>query len=214
MCPRTILGSCTAIRSLHTLGGIPCRGSSWAEWGPDLELASELAFLVDMDGAGTIGDTTGMAGQQSTTTTPTFLTAGRSSIATTSTTAVRPAEAAPAAVVRDSTDLLLLTLSREHARARSADLITAETFEAFPLAGGRALQAVSTEAVFMAAVADATDDGSLSGKAREIKNGEEHHASQDFVFCSAEIQELYSDCNILTVRTFHGLFVCTNLRSG
>jgi hypothetical protein len=91
-------------------------------------------------------------------------------------------EADPAAV-RGSTDLPLLTFSREHAPARSADLTTAETFEAFPLAGGRALEAVSTEAVFMAAVADATDDGSLSGKAREIKNGEEHRASQDFVFC-------------------------------
>jgi hypothetical protein len=37
----------------------------------------------------------------------------------------------------------------------------------------------------MAAVVDATDDGSISGKARKITNGEEHHASQDFVFCSA-----------------------------
>src|SRR6185369_10263330 len=132
-----------------------------------------------MDGAGTTGDTTGMAGQQSTTTTPTFLTAERSSIATTSTAAARSVEADPATAVRGSTDLRLLTFSREHAPARSADLITAETFEAFPLAGGRALEAVSTEAVFMAAVVDATDDGSISGKARKITNGEEHHASQD-----------------------------------
>jgi len=69
-------------------------------------------------------------------------------------------ETDPAAVVRSSTDLRLLTFSQEHAPARSADLITAETFEAFPLVGSRAL-----EAVLMAAVVDVTDDGSVGGKA-------------------------------------------------
>ncbi len=159
MCPRTIRGSCMASQSSRTQAGIRCRGSSWAEWGLDLESVSGLAFLEDMGGAGITGDTTGTAGRRSTTTTPTFLTAEQSSIATTSiaaasitatsTVAMRSTGADRAAEVRGSEVLPLLTFSQELAPARSADLITAVTFEAFPLAGGRAL-----EAVFMAAVVD------------------------------------------------------------
>ena len=43
--------------------------------------------------------------------------------------------------------------SREHTPARSADLITAETFEAFRLAGNRALEAAPTVAALTPAAA-------------------------------------------------------------
>jgi len=52
--------------------------------------------------------------------------------------------------VADSTGLRLLTFSQEGAPERSVALITVEMSEAFPLAGGRALEVVSMEAVFMA----------------------------------------------------------------
>src|SRR5258708_31402963 len=129
----------------------------------------------------------------------------------TSTVAMRSAQADPAAVARRSTDLRLLTLSRGHAPARSADLIAAETCEAFPLAGGRALQVVSTEAVFMAAVVDATatDDGSIGGKTRGIKNGEKPRVFQDLTFYSALIEKIFWVCNRLTFLTFPG--VCSDI---
>src|SRR5713101_140128 len=155
-------GSCTVSRSSRIRVGIRCRGYSWPERGLDLESASGSAFSEDMDGAGITGDTTGTAGQRSTTTAPTSLTAERSSIATTSTTATsimatRSAEADLAAEVRGSTGLRLLTFSQEHAPARSVASIMAETSEAFPPAGGRALEVVPVEAVFMAAVDDIGD---------------------------------------------------------
>jgi hypothetical protein len=66
--------------------------------------------------------------------------------------ATRSTEAGPAADVRGSKDLRLLTFSQERALGRSVGLITAETSEAFPPAGGRALEAVPMEVVFMVAV--------------------------------------------------------------
>ena len=48
----------------------------------------------------------------------------------------------------------LLTLSLEHAPARSVASITAAMSEAFPPAGGRALEVVPMEVVFMAVVVD------------------------------------------------------------
>src|SRR5258708_2246135 len=157
-----IPGSCMVSRSSHIQAGIPCRESSWPEWGLELESASESAFSEDMGGAGITGDTTGTAGQGSTTTTPTSLTAERSSIATTSiaatsTMATRSTEANLAAEVRGSTGLRLLTFSQEHAPGRSVGLITAETSEAFPPAGGRALEVAPAAVVFMAAVDDIAD---------------------------------------------------------
>jgi len=69
----------------------------------------------------------------------------------------------------------LLTLSEEHAPARSVALITAELSEAFPPAGVRA-----SEAAFMAAVVMG-DAGSHMLPApsirSEFKKGEEHHAA-------------------------------------
>jgi hypothetical protein len=54
--------------------------------------------------------------------------------------------------------LRLLTFSLEHAPGRSVALITAETSEAFPPAGGQALEVAPVEAVFMAAVVDDIGD--------------------------------------------------------
>src|SRR5216683_230611 len=135
-------GSCTVSRSSRIRVGIRCRGYSWPERGLDSESALASVFLEDMGGAGITGDTTGTAGQRSTTTTPTFLTAERSSIATTSTTATsimatRSTEADLAAEVRGSTGLRLLTFSQEHAPGRSVGLITAETSGFFPQGGDR-----------------------------------------------------------------------------
>src|SRR5207244_12672854 len=59
--PRTILGSCTATRSLHIQAGIPYRGSFLeglqSRSGLDLESASS----GDLDGAGITGDAIGRA---------------------------------------------------------------------------------------------------------------------------------------------------------
>jgi len=66
-------------------------------------------------------------------------------------------EADLAAEIRGSTGLRLLTFSQEHAPARSAVLITVEMSEAFPPAGGRALEVALTAAVFTAAVDDIGD---------------------------------------------------------
>jgi hypothetical protein len=46
------------------------------------------------------------------------------------------------------------TLNRERALGRSVALITAETSEAFPPAGGQALEVAPVEAVSMVAVVD------------------------------------------------------------
>jgi hypothetical protein len=51
--------------------------------------------------------------------------------------------------IQDSMGHHLLMRSREHTPARSADLITAETSEAFRLAGSRALEADSTVAAVL-----------------------------------------------------------------
>jgi hypothetical protein len=68
--------------------------------------------------------------------------------------ATRSTEADLAAEVRGFTGLRLLTFSQEHAPARSVALTTVAMSEAFPPAGGRALEVVPMEVVFMAAVDD------------------------------------------------------------
>jgi hypothetical protein len=65
-----------------------------------------------------------------------------------STAAERPAE------IQDSVDPEPLTLSQEHAPARSAALITVEMSEAFPPAGGQALEVALVVVVFTVAVVD------------------------------------------------------------
>ena len=72
---------------------------------------------------------------------------------------MRSTEAELAAEVPGPTGLCRLTFSRERAPGRSVGLITAETSEAFPLAGGRALEVDPMEVVSMVAVADAIGDG-------------------------------------------------------
>jgi hypothetical protein len=72
--------------------------------------------------------------------------------------ATRSTEAELAAEVRGSMGLRLLTFSLEHAPGRSVASITAETSEAFPPAGGQALEVAPVEAVFMAAVVDDIGD--------------------------------------------------------
>jgi len=71
--------------------------------------------------------------------------------------ATRSTEADLPAEVRGSMGLRLLTFSQERALGRSVGLITAETSEASPPAGGRALEVVPMEVVFMAAVDDIGD---------------------------------------------------------
>jgi len=67
-----------------------------------------------------------------------------------------------------SMGLRLLTFNQEHAPARSVALTMAETSEAFPLAGGRALEAVLVEVVFMVAVVDDITDHMCRRSDREI----------------------------------------------
>jgi len=72
--------------------------------------------------------------------------------------ATRSTEADLAAEVRVFTGLRRLIFSREHARARSVALITAEMSGAFPPAGGRALAVALVVVVFTAAVVDDIGD--------------------------------------------------------
>src|SRR5258708_40084458 len=65
--------------------------------------------------------------------------------------ATRSTEANLAAEVRGSTGLRLLTFSQEHAPGRSVGLITAETSQAFPPAGGRVWEDPPPAVVFKAA---------------------------------------------------------------
>lgn len=155
-----ILGSFTVRPSLPTRAGIQCRGFFGA--GSDSPLASDLVSgsWEDLDGAGVIGDTTGMAAGQCTTIAPSSRTAQllitADSVTLTSgavTSAVVASVTAP-----DSMGLQAFTLSVEPARARSVDLITEAMFEAFPHAGDRALEVASMEAVSMEVVVDAIAD--------------------------------------------------------
>src|SRR5258708_6167675 len=82
-----------------------------------------------------------------------------SATAATSTMAMRSTEADLAAEVQGSTALRRLIFSRGLAPVRSVGLITAETSEAFPPAGGRVLEVDPMEAVSMVAVVDAIGDG-------------------------------------------------------
>src|SRR5437588_7706232 len=154
-----------ASRSSRIQAGIPCRGSSWPERGLGLESASGSDFSEGMGGVGITGDTTGMGVGHSSTITTSSRTAGTSvtkgSIMVTSATATVISATVTSIMVAsimvaDSTGPRPLTFTREHAPAHSVGLITVETSEAFPLAGGRALVVeASTEGT---AVADATID--------------------------------------------------------
>jgi len=95
--------------------------------------------------------------------------------------ATRSTEADLAEVQR-SMGLRLLTFSLEHARERSVALITAETSEAFPPAGGRVLEVVSMEAV---AAVIGNHMSQPVDFVEEFKNGEDYHAAQNFDCCSA-----------------------------
>src|SRR5882724_1920310 len=162
-CLLTIRGSYTGRRSSRTQAGIPCRESSLAAWGLDLESASASASSEDLGGAGITGDTIGMAVQRYTTTTLISRIAERSLIAitsieailvtATSTTATRSTEAILGAEVGVSTGRQRLTFSQEHAPVRSAALITAEMREDFPPEGDQASEVALTGASM--AVADA-----------------------------------------------------------
>jgi hypothetical protein len=95
------------------------------------------------------------------------------------------AETGLAAEAPDSARLRLLTFNQEHAPARSAGLITAETSEAFPPAGGQALEVDPVEVASMVAAVDAIGDR-IYWHAQLVKfqNGEEHHAAKGFDFYS------------------------------
>src|SRR5438309_2237688 len=81
MCQHTILGSCTA--RLYRCGqdGIRFREFSLAALRLRSALALELAISAALAGDGITGDSTGTTTRSCITTTPTFPTAGRSSIA-------------------------------------------------------------------------------------------------------------------------------------
>jgi hypothetical protein len=162
------LGSCTVRRSLPTLAGIPCQGFFGVAPAFPLVLDLVSASSEDLGGAGITGTTTGMAVEHSSIITNGVLTVGIlvttgsimvtsitataiSAMAASSTTATRSTEAGLAVGIRVSTGLRLLTFRQERAPERSVALTTVEMSEAFPLAGGRALEVVSMEAVFMAA---------------------------------------------------------------
>ncbi len=105
-----------------------------------------------MAGAGTTGATTGTAVELSSIITNGSPTAGilvtRGSITVISATVT---SATASITTADSTALRLLIFSQEHAPVRSVALITAGTSEAFPPAGGRALEVeASTEATVAA----------------------------------------------------------------
>jgi len=68
-------------------------------------------------------------------------------------------------MVAVSTGLRLLTFSQEHGPGHSVGLITVETPEAFPLAGGRALEVDPMEVVSMVAAVDGITDACTSGRA-------------------------------------------------
>jgi len=135
--------------------GFPCPG--FIGVAPAIPLALDLvsASSEDLGGAGITGDTTGMAVDHSSTTTNGSPTAGilvtTGSIMVTSATATVISATAASITAADSTALRLLTFSQEHAPVRSVALITAGTSEAFPPAGGRALEVeASTEATVAA----------------------------------------------------------------
>src|SRR6202790_3902595 len=99
-----------------------------------------------------------MAAQRFTTTMPTSPTAERSSIATTSTTAILTMAISTTATGSTEVDTRLFTLSQVDAPARSVVLITAAMSMAFHPAGGRAFEEARPGVVSMAAVGDGIAD--------------------------------------------------------
>jgi hypothetical protein len=122
-----------------------------------------LAFLLaldlvsatseDLGGAGDTGDMTGMAGERSTTITPTSLTAmssvtrGSITVIPAAATSVTAAPAtATSAIATRFTGVRAFTGDQERTPGRSVALVTAEMSEAFPLADGRALEVAAPTA--------------------------------------------------------------------
>src|SRR5712691_4038349 len=166
-----ILGSSTGRPSLPTRAGTRCPG--FFGMAPDCPsvLDLESASSEVLDGAGVTGGTTGMtvghssiimngsptAGILVTTGSTTVISATVTAIsatAATSTMTIRSTEADLVGEVQGSTALRRLIFSQEHAPGHSVGLITAETSEAFPPAGGQALEVASMEVVSMVAVVD------------------------------------------------------------
>src|SRR5260370_24287682 len=145
MCQLMILGWCTVRLLLSTEGGLPCPGFFGGAADSRSVLDSESATSEDLGGAGITGDMTGMAARRFTTTTPTSPAAERLSIAATSTTAT--SIMAISVTATRSTGLRPVTVSHEHAPARSVALITWANSEAFPPEGGRALELAASREV-------------------------------------------------------------------
>src|ERR1700730_7739307 len=160
-----------ARRSSRTPDGIRCPGFFGAA--PDSHSASDLESGTSeaLAGAGATGDTTGMIVEHSSTITRLNRTVGTLATAIFITvisitvtlamgdSAMATLTTAASTTAMRSTVVRTFTPNQGRTPARSVALITAETSEGFPHAGGRALEvvAVSTEVVPMA-VAGGTRD--------------------------------------------------------
>jgi hypothetical protein len=111
-----------------------------------LVLDLESASSEDLGGAGATGDTTGMAGEPSTTITPSSRTAmssvTRGSITVVSATATSATVTSVTAT--RFTGVRAFTGGQERIPGRSVASVTAEVSAGFPLADGRALEVAAT----------------------------------------------------------------------
>ena len=153
-----ILGWYTVHLLSRTQAGIRCPGFFGAASDSRSVLDLESDTLEDLGGAGVTGGTTGTAVGQSTTITPSSRAAEL--LITADSIAVTSAEAASAtatsATAMRFTEVRAFTVSQECTLARSVALITAEMSEAFPPAGGPALEVAASMEVVPMAVADGT----------------------------------------------------------
>src|SRR5258708_36801174 len=133
--------------SSHTRGGIPCPAFFGAALAFPLVLDLVSAFLEDLGGAGDTGAMTGMAGEPSTTITPSSRTAmssvTRGSITVVSATAT--SATVTSVIATRFTEVRAFTGGQERIPGRSVALVTAEMSGGFPLADGRALEVAATE---------------------------------------------------------------------
>src|SRR6202163_1268451 len=142
-----ILGWCMARQSSPTQAGIRCPEFFGAASDSRSVLDLESGTSEALGGAGATGDTTGMAVEHSSTITRSSRTAETSVtadsitlISITVTLAMAALTTAVSATATRSTVVRASTLNQERTPARSVALITAEMSEAFPPAGGRALE--------------------------------------------------------------------------
>src|SRR5580692_10897213 len=82
----------------------------------------------------------------------------------------------------------LFTHNQVHAPARSAALITAAMSGAFPPAGGRALEAASTEVVSMVAVVDDIADGRCAQVERSENSRMERNTMLDRILIFVQLE--------------------------